>query len=131
MDIYVYLYVRGDKFSPKAFQSQLSEPSRGSVHFHKRVRKGVAERVQEYWMSQEIEASDHFEAMTKLHDLVSQLHPNLLTIHDNEVVISAKLVSFCRSEQAFHGFYVPPETIRLFAEVGASLDIDQYYRVDD
>ncbi|WP_162906536.1 hypothetical protein [Algihabitans albus] len=91
--------VRGEEFSPKAFQSQLPEPLRGITKFHKRVRKSGVEWFKEHWNSPRIEASDHKDAIAKLHDLFSQLRPALLEIRSDDLTISAVLVSYCRPRQ--------------------------------
>ncbi len=136
MKIYVYVSIDGrsidgDVFSPKAFQSKLDPDLKGTTGFYKRLRNGVVEQAGEYWHSPKRNAVNHEDAITKLHELVAQLRPALLEIRNDDIRVMPHVVSFCyRSEEA-HGFYLPHDTMTLFSEVGASLDIDQYYKPEE
>lgn len=131
MDIRTYIWIEGKNFSPKTFQSQLDKSLRGTVEWRKRVRDGVVERVREHWKSPFLVAGDHEKAIKNLHDLISQLRPKLIEIKNDDIIIMAEVVSYCHRSNEVQGFYLPTETINLLSEVGASLDIDQYYHFED
>lgn len=132
MKINVCVWIDGEEFSPEAFQSKLDPNLKGTTEFGTRLRDVVLERDGGYyWRSPELKAADYEDATTKLHDLVAQLRPALLEIRNDGVRVTGEIVSSCyRSEEA-HGFSLPHDTMTLFSEVGASLDIDQYYYAEE
>ncbi|MGI9303461.1 MAG: hypothetical protein ACR2RB_12250 [Gammaproteobacteria bacterium] len=127
MDIRVSVWIEGKEFSPEEFQSNLDEPLQGTIEYRKKLEDGIVQRTREHWKSPIYEAKNHKGAITKIHELISQLRPALQKIKHENTTVCAELVSHCGDSGEAHGFYLPLDTIALLAEVGASLDIDQYY----
>lgn len=131
MDIRVYLSVEGEGFSPQAFQEKLAPSLQGTIKHRKRVRRGVVELYGEYWNSPEVGVVDHKEAVERLHEMIRLLRPELLAVRSSTTVVRGVIVSFFHEGRDVHGLYLPPEMMALLAEVGASLDTDQYYHGEE
>lgn len=132
MDIQVYLWVGGEGFSPQAFQRKLDPSLQGTIEHRKRRREdGDVEQYGEHWKSPVVDVDDHIEAVDRLYELFRQLRPALLAIRSSTTVVRGEIVSFFHYGSEVHGFYLSPEMIALLSEIGASLDIDQYYHGKD
>jgi hypothetical protein len=115
---YVYVSVGGDKFDPVDFQicngGKVMTPRRGG----------------HYWKSDEVPVEGQLgEIGEALLVLMKNLRPALIRVKDQPgITIGAQAVRY--SAQCC-GFNVPPELIQLLAEVGASIDFDQYHYPDE
>jgi hypothetical protein len=112
---YVYVAVGGGTFDPVAFQARhggkAMTPRRGGP----------------YWKSEDVPVEG--ELGEALLALMKNLRRLLISVKDQaDITINAQAV---RYSDRCCGFHVPPELIQLLAEVGASIDFDQYhYPVD-
>ncbi len=130
MGTYVYVWIEGIRFSPEHFQDSLDQSLRGAIEYRKQLQNGNVARVRKHWKSHKINIENSEDAIEKLCDLIKQLRPALLNIKEDAPVIVAEVVSRF-SHGRVGGYYMSCDAIKLFAEVGVSLDIDQYYDEDE
>jgi hypothetical protein len=113
---YIYVAARGDEFDLARLQARHG----GKV---------MTSRRGPYWKSDEVPVEGELcEIIEALLELMKNLRPALLSVKDLPgITIGAQVVRY--SERCC-GFHVPSELVQLLAEVGASIDFDQYHYPD-
>lgn len=132
MDAQIYVWIEGENFLPKDFQSMLDSTVSGDIAYVKKLEHRTVKQTREHWKSPRYETTSHNDAVAKLHDLLTQLRPALLAIKDETTTVCAEIVChYSGYNEAHGGVYLPKSTIALLSEVGASLDVDEYYDSGD
>lgn len=128
MNARVYIWIEGENFSPKEFQGKVDCAFTGTVAYRKKLKKGTVQKTREHWKSPFYEVNDQQDAVKKIHELITRLRPALLEIQDRTTIICAEIVChYSGSDDGHGGIYLPRETIQLLSEIGASLDVDEYF----
>lgn len=125
----VYFWMAGENFDADDFQSRLGENLKGTVESRKRMIDGRVERFGRYWKSEVSKAvsDEPEEELARLIVRYSSEIRNARASHATQIM--AEIVVQYDSPEDVHGFHFTAETIRLFAELGVSVDIDVVRRL--
>lgn len=125
----VYVWIESKGFDPEKFRNSLRNDLRGRTAYRKEIKDGVVHQIRNHWKSDEIEITtdDAKEPVYRLHSLLQQLKPDLLTLTEYpELTITAEIVVRYSEPSQVGGVFIPKDTIKLLSDVGACLDIDEY-----